>query len=92
MPSSKGYKRDYVQERLTESPERKKARAARNRARAQLMKEGLVRKGDGKEVDHRTPLSKGGSNSRGNLRVRSASANHSYRRNKRGGMKYSDQR
>lgn len=30
----------------------KKDRAARNRARAQMMKKGLVRKGDGKEVDH----------------------------------------
>lgn len=30
----------------------KKDRAGRNRARAQMMKKGLVHKGDGKEVDH----------------------------------------
>jgi len=64
-------KRDYVQERLNESPKRKKDRAKRNKARRQLMKEGLVRKGDGKVVDHKKPLSKGGSTARSNLQVRS---------------------
>jgi 5-methylcytosine-specific restriction endonuclease McrA len=34
------------------------------------MKEGKVKKGDGKVVDHKKPLSKGGSNSRSNLRVK----------------------
>lgn len=63
--------RDYVQERLNESPKRKKDRAARNRARYKLMKEGKVKKGDGKVVDHKKPLSKGGSNDRSNLRVKS---------------------
>lgn len=62
--------RDYVQERLNESPKRKKDRAARNRARYKLMKEGKVKKGDGKVVDHKKPLSKGGSNDRSNLRVK----------------------
>lgn len=62
--------RDYVQERLNESPERKKARAKRNKARRMLMKEGKVRKGDGKVVDHKKPLSQGGGNGRGNLRVK----------------------
>lgn len=62
--------RDYVKERLNESAERKEARRKRNRARYQLMKEGKVKKGDGKVVDHKKPLSKGGSNSRANLRVK----------------------
>ncbi len=31
----------------------KKDRAARNKARAQAMKAGKVRKGDGKEIDHK---------------------------------------
>lgn len=92
MPSSKNYKRNYKQERLSESPERKEARRQRNRARYRLMKEGKVRKGDGMHVDHITPLSKGGSNSPRNLRVRSGRANSSYQRNSRGGMKYRDQR
>ena len=34
------------------SPEQKKRRADRNRARRQAIKEGKVRKGDGKELDH----------------------------------------
>lgn len=61
--------RDYVQERLNESPKRKKDRAKRNKARRELMREGLVKKGDGKVVDHKKPLSKGGSTKRSNLRV-----------------------
>lgn len=62
--------RDYVKERLNESPQRKEARRKRNRARYQLMKEGKVYKGDGKVVDHKKPLSKGGGNARSNLRVK----------------------
>ena len=55
-------------------------RAARNKARAMLEKEGLVHKGDGKDVDHKQALSKGGKTVRSNLRVESASANRSYAR------------
>ena len=55
-----------------------KKRAQRNAARAQLMKEGKVRKGDGKDVDHKRSLSKGGTNARSNLRVRSASKNRAH--------------
>ena len=57
------------------SSKQKKNRAARNNARARLMKEGKVRKGDGKHVDHKRSLSKGGSNARSNLRATSARAN-----------------
>lgn len=57
-----------------------KKRAERNKARAMLMKEGKVHKGDGKDVDHKTPLSKGGKTTRSNLRVKSASANRSFAR------------
>jgi hypothetical protein len=92
MPSSPGYKRNYKQERLTESPQRKKQRVERNAARRELMKEGKVHKGDGKDVDHKKPLSKGGSNSSKNLRVRSAHANRSYHRTSSGAMKYSNQK
>ena len=34
-----------------------------------------LKKGDGKEVDHKTPLSKGGSNGRKNLRAVSRKVN-----------------
>ena len=63
-----------------QKPEVKKKRAARNKARAIMEKEGLVHKGDGKDVDHKTPVSKGGKTVRSNLRVKPASANRSYAR------------
>jgi 5-methylcytosine-specific restriction endonuclease McrA len=69
--------RDYTKERLAERPERVKERAKRNKARRELMREGKVAKGDGKVVDHKKPLTKGGSTARSNLRVQSAKASHS---------------
>ncbi len=54
-------------------PEQIKRRAARNKARRHLEREGRVHKGDGKEVDHKdhNPLN----NSPANIRVRDRSAN-----------------
>lgn len=46
----RNYKKEYAATHGTAKG--KKDRAARNRARAQMEKRGLVRKGDGKEVDH----------------------------------------
>jgi len=51
------------------------------------MDEGKVSKGDGKDVYHKKPLSKGGGNSRSNLRVTSKSNNRSFSRTKTGKMK-----
>lgn len=68
-------KRNYVQERKTETKARKEARKARGRARYALEKAGRVKKGDGKTVEHKKPLSKGGTNARKNLGVKSNSAN-----------------
>ena len=73
------YKHEY--ETYDGTPAVKKKRAARNKARRMMEKEGLVHKGDGKDVDHKTPLSKGGKTTRGNLRVKSSSDNRSYPRN-----------
>jgi 5-methylcytosine-specific restriction endonuclease McrA len=79
MPSSKNYKRNYQQENKYKStPEQIHARVLRNKARREAMADGLVKKGDGKEVDHKTPLSKGGSNARSNRRIVSASTNDSF--------------
>lgn len=50
MAKKRDYKKEYAQYHA--SPEQKKRRAQRNAARAQAEKEGKVRKGDGKEVDH----------------------------------------
>ncbi len=78
--AKRNYRREYTLYQGTE--EQKKKRAERNAARAKLMKLGIVHKGDGKDVDHKTPLSKGGSNARSNLRVQSKRANRSFPRNK----------
>jgi hypothetical protein len=51
------------------------------------MQEGLVKKGDGKDVNHVKPLSKGGGNSRGNLNVVDKNKNSSYARNSDRSMK-----
>ena len=73
------YKKEY--EEYQGKPDQIKNRAKRNSARAELMKDGRVHKGDGKDVDHVKPLSKGGSSSKSNLKVKSASNNRSYSRN-----------
>lgn len=93
MPSSPGYKRDLKQEYKTakargevgtggDSPN-----AKRLKIRRQLIKEGRVRRGDGKDIDHKVPLSKGGSNSKSNVRVTTPSANRSFPRNSDGSIK-----
>lgn len=90
MASSPNYKRDYSKSgegAYDSSPKRKKARAARNAARRTLTREGKVRKGDGKDVDHKKPLSKGGTNKRSNLQVMAASKNRSYKRTSKGKIK-----
>lgn len=47
---ARDYKKEYREYHA--KPEQKKRRADRNKARADAAKKGLVRKGDGKEVDH----------------------------------------
>jgi hypothetical protein len=81
--------RDYRSEYLNYqgSEEQKKNRAERNAARAALEKKGVVRKGDGKDVDHRRPIVKGGTNAPSNLRAVPASQNRSFARTKNAGMK-----
>ena len=62
-----------------DSPKQVKNRVARNAARNKLMKAGKVSKGDGKDVAHIVAMDKGGSNKDG-VRVESASANRSFKR------------
>jgi hypothetical protein len=70
-------KRSVQQRKYNSSPEQKKKRAMRNKARRQAEAKGMVKKGDGKDIDHKKPLRSGGSNSPSNRRVRSSSANRS---------------
>lgn len=79
--------RQRAQAKYNSKPEQIKKRAERNAARREMMKAGKVHKGDGKDVDHKRPLAKGGSNAPSNLRVRSQSANRSFKRNSKAGMK-----
>ena len=74
--------RDYNQEysEYHAKPEQKKNRAKRNAARNMLKKEGRVKKGDGKEVDHKKPIRKGGGNGKGNLRVLEKAKNRAWRK------------
>ncbi|MGA0396938.1 MAG: HNH endonuclease [Ilumatobacteraceae bacterium] len=53
----------------------KTQRAQRNKNRRVMQRAGRVRKGDGKEVDHKRPMAKGGGNGRKNLRVVSRRVN-----------------
>ena len=79
MTKSSAAKLKYMAE-YQKSPEEVKKREARNRARYQAEKKGLVHKGDGKEVDHKKMLDKGGSESMGNTRVVSAEENRAWRK------------
>jgi hypothetical protein len=81
---ARDYKAEY--KNYHGKPEQIKYRAERNAARSTMAKKGLVKKGDGKDVDHVKPLIKGGSNKTG-LRVKSASDNRSFARTKTAGMK-----
>lgn len=79
MPQSPARKAAY-DKAYNARPEQKKKRAMRNAARRQLEREGLVHKGDGKDVDHKRRLAKGGTNARSNLRVVSQKTNRGWRR------------
>lgn len=78
--------RDYKAEyrNYQGSEKQKHNRALRNKARHEMEEQGRVHKGDGKDVDHRVPLIKGGSPAQSNLRVQSEHANRSYRRDSKG--------
>jgi len=81
--------RDYRKEydNYQGKPAQLKNRAARNAARRKMEKEGKVQKGDGKDVDHKKPMAKGGGNGRSNLAVKPKSKNRSFARTKTAKMK-----
>lgn len=88
MPFMKDGKRDYKREvaLYTSKPVVKKKRAEQNAARREYEKAN----GDlprSVEVDHKKPLSKGGTNSKSNLRAVPAKENRSFSRNANGSLK-----
>ena len=73
---SRNYKREYKQ--YHGKPLQKKRRAARNKGNRDMRKLGLIKKGDGNDVDHKRRNKKGNlSSARSNLRIVSKSKNRS---------------
>ena len=70
------YKKEWKQQ---QDRNEKPARAARERARYDMDKKGVNRAG--KDIDHVKPLSKGGTNAPKNLKLKTPSANRSFKRN-----------
>jgi hypothetical protein len=66
-------------------PEQKKRRASRNTARNRMEAAGKVRKGDGKDVDHKNNNPR--DNRMSNLSVKSKSKNRSFPRTKTARLK-----
>jgi len=79
----RNYKKEYSNYQGTAA--QKKNRASRNAARNALKKVGVVKKGDGKDVNHRNgnPMD----NRAKNLQVTTKSTNRSFPRNSRAGKK-----
>jgi hypothetical protein len=86
MPSSPGYKRNYKQEAATENAARKRARSQRNQARQTMIAKGKAKVGDGKDVGHKTAISRGGGNSLANLAMQTPASNRSFKRKSSGAM------
>jgi hypothetical protein len=81
----RNYRAEY--DRYQGKPEQIANRAKRNAARSEMEKKGAVTKGDGKDVDHRKPIAKGGGNGSGNLRAVPKGQNRSFARTRNAGMK-----
>lgn len=78
MPARGQFKKNATadsirQRKYNSKPSSKKDRASRNAARADAMKAGKVKKGDGKDIDHSNSNPR--DNKKSNLKVMSASKN-----------------
>lgn len=73
-PKDRDYKHEWALEK--KDPKRLATRAKRVKTRAALDKAGVNRKG--KDIDHKMPLSKGGSCDKGNLRLVSPETNRAF--------------
>lgn len=89
MPYMRDGKRDYSRENrlYNAKPEQKKNRAARNAARAKMVKAGKASKGDGRDVAHLKAISKGGLSSMYNLQMQSKAKNRSFSKTSNSKMK-----
>ena len=73
--ATRNYRSEY--DNYQGKPDQIKKRAERVKARRMREKTGAATKGDGKDVDHIKPMRSGGTSAKGNLRMRSKSANRS---------------
>jgi hypothetical protein len=80
--AERDYKKEY--KNYHGKPKQRKERAARTAARELMIKKGRVKRGDGKDIDHKKPLRNGGSKGINNLRVRDKSSNRSDNGHKEG--------
>ncbi len=81
------YKKEYQQQKARGE---RKARNARERARYEAKnpgKDGKITDVKGEDIDHKKPLSKGGTNRPSNLRSVKPSKNRSFSRNSDGSVK-----
>lgn len=91
MPSSENYVRDYKQEYKTAKGRgevgtgSESGSAKRHRLRRKMLKLGMVK--PGQDVNHKKPLSKGGSNTVKNGEPTTPSQNRSFPRKSDGSMK-----
>ena len=81
MPYKNKEDRNYAHEydAYQGKPEQIKNRGERNKARAKLVKEGKLHKGDGKDAAHVKAIDKGGSIKDG-IRAEDANSNRSFKR------------
>ena len=84
MANKGGPKKAQYDKEYNSKPEQKEARAQRNAARREAEREGKVSKGDGKDVDHKTPIRKGGTNADSNLKVQDKEDNRGWRKSQKG--------
>ena len=77
--------RQAIQKKYNAKPEQIKKRAARNKARAEMVKAGKVHKGDGKDVNHKDGNAL--NNTRSNWNVETKKQNRSYPRTRSAGKK-----
>ena len=77
MPKKRDYKKQAAYNRR---PSVQAKRVRNNKLRRQAIREGKAKVGDGTHVDHKKPMSRGGSDKKSNLRIVSGKKNMSFAR------------
>ena len=83
VAKKRNYRKEY--DNYQGKPEQIKRRTARNAARGSLMKAGVAKRGDGKDVAHKNGNPR--DNRRGNLALQRPSQNRSFARTKTAGKR-----